>query len=315
MVLPGIRFNELSVSTAMTDTIEYGLRAGGFGILIMELSMLMHTGKRLVCYVPTLDHPLYSLKKIYKISDDRLTIVYQAEATRHPVSNDMIKAFSPYIMPPTVNLFGEDYPTGRRGKTCIGLAMHAYGLGEDKKIQHSPYHKFASREIYNQIIKLADLAGYDVLTVNQPKMSVEHKAFLLNEYCDCLISYEGGVAHLAHTLNVPTIILPWKYHGDGTAIDTVEDEINWVSHSYHMDKKTYFLNSQDEMNEWSVDKLKSTIDSLYAEQGNNRYYLPGLEIDTENLEFNGTIINAPFSTVDTKIKDFIKEHIKDIRVH
>lgn len=297
------------------ETIEYSIREGGFGILIMELSMLMHTGKPVICYVPTADHPLYGLKKIYKIPDDRLTIV-QEDCGWHPASNDMIKAFSPYIMPDTVTLFGRDYATGRRGKTCIGLAMHAYGMGDEKTVKHSPYHKFATREIYNQIIKLADLAGYDILTINQPTMSVEHKAFLLNEYCDCLVAYEGGTAHLAHTLQVPTIILPWRFHGDGNPITSPEDTINWVSHSYHMDRRTYFLTSQDEITQWTVTQLKSIIDQLYNNQGNNKYYEPGVEIDTENLRFYGTILNDPFSTGDLyKTRDFIKEHIKDIQIH
>jgi hypothetical protein len=297
------------------EAIEYSIREGGFGILIMELSMLMHTGKPVICYVPTDNHSLYALKRIYKIPDSRLTIV-QEDRGWHPASNDMIKAFSPYIMPDTVSLFERDYATGRRGKTCIGLAMHAYGMGDDKTVKHSPYHKFATREIYNQIIKLADLAGYDILTINQPAMSVEHKAFLLNEYCDCLVAYEGGTAHLAHTLQVPTIILPWRCHGDGSPITSPEDTINWVSHSYHMDRKTYFLTSQDEMTQWTVPQLKSTIDQLYNNQGNNKYYEPGVEIDIENLRFYGTILNDPYSTGELyKTRDFIKKHIKNIQIH
>lgn len=297
------------------ETIEYSIREGGFGILIMELSMLMHTGKPLICYVPTANHPLYSLKRIYKIPDSRLTIV-QEDRGWHPASNDMIKAFSPYIMPDTVTLFGQDYVTGRRGKTCIGLAMHAYGLGEEKTVKHSPYHKFATREIYNQIIKLADLAGYDILTINQPAMSVEHKAFLLNEYCDCLVAYEGGVAHLAHTLQVPTIILPWRCHGDGNPITSPEDNINWVSHSYHMDRRTWFPSTQEEITGWTTDQLRDCIESLYLGQGNNQYYHPAVQVDTENLRFGGHIIRDPFSTGDLyKTRDFIKQHIKDIRVH
>jgi hypothetical protein len=297
------------------EIIKYSIREGGFGILIMELSMLMHTGNPLVCYVPTPDHPLYALKKIYKIPDSRLTLVLEDRGW-HPASNDMIKAFSPYIMPDVVNLFGQDYVPGRRGKTCIGLAMHAYGMGDDKLVKHSPYHKFATRETYDKIIKLADIAGYDVVTINQPGMSVEHKAFLLNEYCDCLIAYEGGTAHLAHTLKVPTIILPWRYHGDGSEIADPLDEINNVGHSYHMDRRTYFLKTQEEIVSWTPTQLKSIIDSLYNSQGNNRYYQPGVIVDIENLKFEGTVLNDPFSTGELyQTRDFIKKYIKNIQLH
>ena len=37
------------------------------------------------------------------------------------------KTFVPYFTADTVNLFGQDYPVGRRNKPCIGLAMHHAG--------------------------------------------------------------------------------------------------------------------------------------------------------------------------------------------
>lgn len=295
--------------------IEYNFRSGGFGVLIMEISMLLHTGQPLICYVPTADHPLIALKRIWNISDDRMTIRIEDRGW-HPASNDMIKAFSPYYQPDVVNLFGRDYTTGRRGKTCIGLAMHAYGMGDDKIVKYSPYHKFATREIYNDIIQLCDLAGYDVVTINQPGMSVEHKSFLLNEYCDCIIGYEGGVMHLAHTLTVPSIILPWRFHGDGSIISSSEDTINRVSHSYHMDRRTYFPTTQDEICSWSPAQLKLCIDDLYELKGNNEYYYPDVYIDKENLEFYGRVIRSPFSTGELwRTRDFILQHNPDIRLY
>ena len=105
-----------------SSAIEYSFRSGGFGILIMEISMLLHTGRPLVCYVPAADHPLIALKQIWRVQDDRMMIVVEDRGW-HPASNDMIKAFSPYYMPDTVSLFGQEYATGSREKTCIGLAV------------------------------------------------------------------------------------------------------------------------------------------------------------------------------------------------
>jgi hypothetical protein len=299
----------------MNKVIEYSFRSGGFGILIMELSMLMHTGYQILAYVPTVDHPLYALKRIYQIPDTQLTITLDDRGW-HPASNDMIKAFSPYFMPSTVTLFGQQYTTGRRGKTCIGLAMHAYGMGDDMPVKYSPYHKYATREIYNQIIKLADCAGYDVLTINQPAMSVEHKSFLLNEYCDAVIGYEGGVMHLAHTLRVPAIILPWEYDGDGNIIVDPAHELKLIAHSYHMDRRTYFPATQQEISEWTPSYLRSIINDLYDENGNNRYYKPGLIVDTQNLVFKGTVHNDPFDTGELwRTRDFIRKYNPDIRLY
>ena len=298
-----------------SSAIEYSFRSGGFGILIMEISMLLHTGRPLVCYVPAADHPLIALKQIWRVQDDRMMIVVEDRGW-HPASNDMIKAFSPYYMPDTVSLFGQEYATGSREKTCIGLAMHAYGLGDDQLVKYSPYHKFASREIYNQLIKLADISGYDVLTINQPNMSVEHKAFLLNNYCDCVIGYEGGVMHLAHTLKVPTIILPWRFHGDGSEITDQNDSIRTVSHSYHLDRRTHFSQTQDDIGSWSADQLRACIDRLYRLEGNNNYYRPDVHVDQDHLRFYGSIIGDPFNTGELwRTREFIRQYNPDIRIY
>jgi len=296
-------------------TIEYSFRTGGFGILIMEVSMLLHTGRPLLCYVPTADHPLIALKRIWQVGDDRMQIVVEDRGW-HPASNDMIKAFSPYYEPNTVSLFGALYATGRRGKTCIGLAQHAYGMGDDRPVKYSPYHKFATRETYTDIARICDLAGYDVVTINQPAMSVEHKAFLLNEYCDAVIGYEGGVMHLAHTLRVPCIILPWRFHGDGSAIADPLDQINWVAHSYHMDRRSYFPATPEEITQWQPAELIQQIDRLYALAGNNHYYDPGVRVDLENLRIEGTVLNDPFSTGELwRTREFIREYNPAIQIY
>jgi hypothetical protein len=297
-----------------TEPIEYSFRSGGFGILIMEISMLLHTGRRLICWVPTVDHPLIALKRIWRIPDDRMTIQVEDRGW-HPASNDMIKAFSPYYQPEQVDLFGRTYTTGRQGKRSIGLAMHAYGLGEEQMIKYSPWCKYATRDTYAAIMALCDRAGYDVVTINQPAMSVEHKAFLLTEYCDCLITYEGGVAHLAHTLRVPCIILPWAYNGDGESI-AHDKEMQLISHSYHMDRRTYFPETQEEITRWQPDQLQACITSLYQQQGNNRYYGPGVRVDAERLMFLGRVHNDPFDTGELwQTREFIRRYNPDIRLY
>lgn len=292
----------------MLEPIEYSFRSGGFGILIMEISMLLHTGRPLRCWVPTADHPLISLKQIWQIDDSRMTIQVEDRGW-HPASNDMIKAFSPYHEADQVLLFGQRYSTARPGRPCIGLAQHAHGLGEEKTVKHSPYHKFATREIYDQIAHLCDRAGYDVITINQPALSVEHKAWILTELCACVIGYEGGVMHLAHTLRVPTIILPWRFHGDGSEITDPQDEINWVAHSYHMDRRTWFPETQEEICGWSATDLEDCIQRLRQGQGNNRYYEPGVLVDLENLRFEGSVINDPFNTGQlSTTREFIRKY-------
>jgi hypothetical protein len=89
---------------------------------------------------------------------------------------------------------------------------------------------------------------------------------LLNELCDAVIGYEGGICHLAHILEVPSFILPWHHHI--TSWVAFEDwKIEMQMH--HLDKKTYFLNSIDELLNFSTDDFIDKIQSLKNNNGNN----------------------------------------------
>ena len=311
----------------MDDCLEYHMRPKGLGIIIIELSTLLHTGKKIHAVVPTSNHMLYDFKRIFKIGDDRLIIAVDENSRNDIASCDRMKDFSPYFTADVVNLFGQDYPVGRRGKRCIGLAMHHGGgkinsedtdpLGETRAVKDFPYNKFATYETYSRIIKLVTDAGYDVITFNSHAVDLEHKAFLLNNLCDAIIGYEGGAIQLAHTLKVPAIVLPWMAWFDGWT--TWRDGSAWDSerieaHNYHLDRKTYFLDSPEEICGWDRDTLRYTIDSLYQDQGNNIFFTDRVEVDFENLVVNHIKENRPLGTLKEETKEFIREHIANPQI-
>lgn len=311
----------------MTDIIEYHLRPDGLGIVIIELCVLLATNKKIHAFVPTQNHMLYDFKRVFNISDDRLTIIYEENSVNDPASNDRMKTFVPYFTADTVRLFGEDYPVGRRNKPCIGLAMHHAGgtlggndfdpLGEKRALKDFPFNKFATYDTYSKIIKLITDSGYDVITFNSPKINVEYKSFLLNNLCNCIIGYEGGAIQLAHTLKVPAIVLPWNAWFDGDdhwKSGAVWDPERIESHGYHIDRQTYFLKSQEEIVAWDHEKLKLIIDSLYNNQGNNVFFTNEVTVDIENLAVTRVQENRTLGTIPDTTKDFIRTHIQDPKI-
>lgn len=311
----------------MTDRLVYHMRPEGLGIIIIELCVLLDTGRPVQAIVPKSTHMLYDFKRIFKISDDRLIITVDENSTNDIASCDRMKDFSPYFTADMVNLFGQDYPVGRRGKPCIGLAMHHGGgrinsedtdpLGETRTVKDFPYNKFATYETYSRIIKLVTDAGYDVITLNTHGLDLEHKIFLLNNLCDCVIGYEGGAIQLAHTLKVPAIVLPWMAWFDGWTTwrnGKAWDPERIEAHSYHIDRKTYFPTSPEEICSWDQEKLKAMIDSLYQDQGNNIFFTDRVSIDVENLVINHIKENRPLGTLRQETQDFIRTHVPNPRI-
>ena len=307
----------------MSNIIEYRMRHNGLGIIIIELSVLLATNKTIHAFVPDQNHMLYDFKQVFKINDNRLIIIQEDNSVNDPASDDLMKSFVPYFTADTVELFGKNYPVGTRNKPCIGLAMHHAGgsinndntdpLGEHLESKIFPHNKFATYETYSQIIKLVTDSGYDVVTFNTPKTTVEYKSFLLNNLCDCIIGYEGGAIQLAHTLQVPAIVLPWNSWIDG---DTKwKDGTPWdprriESHKYHIDRRTYFLQSQEEMLSWNREKLRSVVDSLYNEQGNNFLFDSSVTVDQETLMVDSVFEKNVLCTLPETSKAFIRAHIQ-----
>lgn len=117
---------------------------------------------------------------------------------------------------------------------------------------------------------------------------------MMNELCDCVIGYEGGIAHLAHVLKIPTVILPWRTWCNDNDKSNPPGDLNSIPHKLHVDRQTYFLQSVNEILAWSPQELKNTVSRLYNNQGNNIY-------------FTGANISPPHLTLFEK--EFIETYI------
>jgi hypothetical protein len=121
-----------------------------------------------------------------------------------------------------------------------------------------PNCKIYSIDQYAELYKFIKISGYDVLSLDSRDISVENKAYLISEYCECVIGYEGGIAHLCHMLNVPYIMLPWHLAN-----------VKFDSKLLHIDDKTYLLDSFEQLLSWSALEINHCILELSIGNTNN----------------------------------------------
>ena len=278
----------------------------GLGANLGHLSMLLHSNKEFNIYANErcrifLDPIKESLglDNIKIHDEDGLS----DRVDHYPNMNDTDKFFAPYLDVKHVYYRGIHNPTGTLNKKFIAIACYQRSdpseIIEDIDYQVNilswPKNRYYSIDQYSKIFKLAKRAGYDVITFDCNEINFLEKIHIINLLCDCIIGYEGGLAHLGHVLKIPTIILPWQRNADGTMLD--RSELGGIGFIYpwvlHLDKKTYFANSIDEILAWSPSQLKEIISQLHEDQGNNPILNPDFKfvIDKEyqkyQYSFNG----------------------------
>lgn len=250
--------------------LEYGLSRTGLGTTISILSMLVDSKKPIRLHVPK-GSVTFEIKSIFGLPNIELCEDTDINNDLVPRTRDCSKYHSPYIVRDKVNILGQEFRTDQRprksGKPCIGLALSSTGIKNvnfDNLGKQYPENRYPSLAIYNHVINLILRTGYDVITIDSNHSSLEQKVYMMSQLCDAVVAYEGGIAHLAHMLHVPTIIFPWQYDSQGNKLG-----INYIAHTLHVDRKTYFLSTSDEILCWAPKQLIKTINRLHKNQGNH----------------------------------------------
>jgi hypothetical protein len=263
-----------------------------------------------VAVVSNPDNMVYDLKRIFAIPDSRLVVEIGVDGLPD-LETDELCTYAPYFHSDTVNLFGQQYSTARKKKPCVALAMHhGLGLGNSKSM---PYNKFATADDYNQTFQKLTEFGYDVITMNQRDMSLEQKIYVLNELCDFVIGYEGGLHHLAHVLKIPCVVFPWQYNDAGD--DPVYPGMYYETHRFQPDRRTWFLKTVNEFLAWSPAELAKMIDGLHNQLGNNILFDADTTVDPDTLTItagNGMDLTPRIMWCETRGKyttAFVKEHL------
>lgn len=256
-----------SNNQSMTNKITYTTSAMAAGMSISFLSMLLNSDYNFHINVDSPNHTLFPLKKIFNIPDEKISLSVTDNMSDNIFweLSDVGKLTSPYISPEEVYVKNTVLQVGRKtNKPCIALACYQdYNHLENfnKADINWPNNRYWSVEEYGQIFQLIKNAGYEVITLDNHGISLDDKVYWLNEYCEAVIGYEGGLCHLAHTLRIPSIILPWRPYETFLNID-----------SLHVDKRTYFVRTIEEILGWNKFTLLDIIEQLHNEVTNNVFY-------------------------------------------
>lgn len=270
----------------------------GLGTELCALSTFLHLG---VNHIQS-DNKLFiqrlkNFKNFFNIQN--LIIEDTDNITDHIMPSDFFKIFSPYYKKERKNL----------SRRYIGLSMYSdsFLLFDNKDIlnndDHLKYPKYKSYPIeqYAEIFEIIKRAGYDVITFDNKNILTIDKMHLIENFCECVIGYEGGIAHLCHMLNVPYIMLPWR-------IDINND----IRELLHLDEKTYFLKSINEFLNCKNNEKKYLNDLIYElnqDNGNNIFLNNDNKLYiNENFEIfksNGDLIHTEISPEE---KQFFRLH-------
>ena len=196
---------------------------------------------------------------------------------------DTSKFFSPYPCPEELNLFGRKIATNKKDKKpCVCLCIYRDSLQgySEKNLNDTVLdRRHYPIDTNIQITKFIIQSGYDVISLNDYNISLEYKISILNELCDAVICYEGGMAHVAHLLKIPTMILPWR--------DTKKTVTEYI-HGLHLDKKTWFIESLDQLTSMTPGEFKYKIHTLHNDQGNNLFLQPNKYLGSRYKHFLNT---------------------------
>lgn len=294
------------------------------GSNISFLSAILSTN--IPCVIRTVDHDnvgrkdcppaqIKNLIELFNIDQSLLSfeIVNSLENDLFDQVHDLTKVFSPYISTDLINVFGQTYKTGCRSikfgqrKPCIALGCFSSkrnfeiltDSGADETYNQFPKVRHYTTETNSKIFDFLLKCGYDVINLDSFQVSLEHKIFMLNELCDAVVTYEGGLAHIAHVLKIPTIILPWRNHTN-----------NLQQHLLHLDSKTYFAKSIEEVLSWTRNDLYNLIDGLVDDQTNNIFFNNPVRW-SRDLEFVEVQSNNNLQRFFLKFTNFEKEFILD----
>jgi hypothetical protein len=219
------------------------------GTELILLSVLMDFGIEQININQNLNNKNFDVyKRIFNIQKLKINQVDPKSLTNILDPHDLFKVYSPYYKLPKV----------QKKKPFIGIASYQSSEVIEPNNTTYPNCKIYSITQYKELYKFIKTSGYDVISLDSRDISIEDKVHLITEFCECVIGYEGGLAHLCHMLNVPYIMFPW--HLKNTKVD---------SKLVHIDNQTYFLDSFEQLLSWSPTNLHQCIEALHAGITNN----------------------------------------------
>lgn len=294
---------------------RFRLPGYGLGTLISFLSMLLKADTEVEVLACQDNINIFKdLERIFNLNLKKFKFS-SIDTVHNVISNNVIsdwgKLYAPYLTNDFIKFRELTIPltsVRSKKKPMIGLSCYRdfndiYYSKDAEILKSFPYNKIYPIEDYAKIWTKIKTLNYDVINLDQ-HITLEDKCFLMKEYCDAVIGYEGGMMHLAHCLNIPCMILPLRY-------DTMGEDIIGslrVIDRLHLDKRTYLLKSIDEFLSLTFDQFQDLIEQLVGEQSYNNFYLNNhikvLSVNVWQLSDNSTIKPELFNIEQAFISKF-----------
>jgi len=240
------------------QTLKFGQR--GLGTTLNVVSMILHQENPVTVITEPCALPLYnSIKHIFNIPDSRLKIK-GSDSSSLDTCSDFSKIFSTYFKFDSLTLNNiKEVPNNSQNKPCIALGCYPDTVYDYKPSKNFPHNRVVDIETNGKIFSLLTDAGFNVINLDNIKISLEQKVYMLNNLCSAYIGYEGGLSHLSHVLDIPTFILPWRFSLTGLPID--QDSIVRMQ-LMHLHEKVYFLNDVNELLNWTSFEINQKIEQV-----------------------------------------------------
>lgn len=252
----------------------------GLGTELMLLSVLMDFGVTQLNLNQNLNNKNFECyNRIFNIQTLKINHIDPKSLTNILNPHDFFKIYSPYFK----------ICKSKNKKPLIGIASYQNSEVIEPNNTLYPNCKIYSINQYAELYKFIKMSGYDIISLDSRDISIEDKAHLIFDFCECVIGYEGGIAHLCHMLDVPYIMLPWHH-------SLAED----CEKLLHLDEQTYFLDSFDQLLSWTPAQLKQCIEGLHAGFTNNEFVHNSELILDALRKNNGEITNDEINFLSKK---------------
>jgi hypothetical protein len=207
---------------------------------------------------------LTQYKRIFRIPNSQLVIHPSDENGNFNNVGWPVKFFTEYFRPSYVSTHGRTHPlnVNRNDKKCIAIAC-SFDIDKEQA-DRWPWCRARPASYWGRVFAWVKQMGYDVITVDYAQHDLEDKIELLAKHCRAIISYEGGMAHLAHMLNLPCFLVDWRLPSPSTQLGKFHCEF------VHKSKSVYILRDDEELMSWDSNTFSTNIFALEQGKTNNR---------------------------------------------
>lgn len=174
------------------------------------------------------------------------------------------KVFTDYYRTSSVNVNNHIVQLNKRiNKKYIALVT---AFDEDTNGKNEwPWCRNRPLDYWARIFAWIKSIGYEVITLDNPYYSLENKIEILAKDCQAIITYEGGMAHLAHMLDIPCFIVDWKHPSPSTHLNVFH--VDFV----HKSNSVYIFRTDEEIFSWNRLAFDIIVEKLKDGKGNNRF--------------------------------------------